>query len=1190
MAQVVATFDANISPYQAAMEKIKGATGTATKATSGMSQRVHQAMSSIGKTTTVAGAAMTAMGVSAMKSYGSFQQSLNKAAVIAGGTSKDIGKLSDMANRMGAELPLSAQDAADAMVAMAQDGASIKTITKEFPAIAQAATATGDDLQTTASVVQQSMNVWGKSLKSPQQAAAILTSTANMSNASISDMQQAIATIGGTASNAGFGMGDMSEAIGLMTNKGFSAAQASMDLNHAILQMQAPSAKAKKEMNALGLSFTDSSGKMKPFPTILREVAAATDGMSASQKTAALKTMFNTAGMQAMLPLLASVEDKSGSTTTSWDAYAKAQDKASGSTQAATKFLQDQANEMQQNLGSKIEQVGGNWESLRNKAMEATSGVNSGIVDMINKTLEWASSSNSAGASAIRSFVGLTPVIGAAMTGMGSFLTVANGVSTFFMNFKEFMPTLGSALVNPWTLGLAAVVGFVAILVKAYNQSETFRNAVSAIADAFNSVFGPAIQSAISFIKNLWTSITGGSGGAKSAIDNLAGAIGDGLGTALNAIDWEGVFGTAKTIIETVVNVVKTLVTTISSVVQGFMQTKTAAATWEAIVAVVKAVWNVIKTVVTVLGTVIGAVVKVVSAFLQLEPVQGVFKLIGAAIGTVVTVIAKVITAVANMVSAILNPAETIKTIWNGISDFFSGLWTGITTNAQTMWADFTSMFSPIVEGVKTAWNGLGEFFTGLWTDITTGAQTGWQAFSDTMSGVWQGIVTGAAPIWNGLTSFFGNLWTGIQTTMSNQWQVISGSLSTSWQGILDIAGGVWGMLKDAIMGPVLVVLDALTGDWTQLGADISMIWNDIISNGKQIWDGLVGYFSGIWQYISGTASNVWNGITSTLSSLWSTAVSTGKEKWSSFKSDMSSIWSSIKTNTSNTWTGIKTKVTTSVSNAVTSAKGKWANFKSNTATTWANMKSNVSSSWANMKSKITTSAQSAASKAKGSWSSLKSSASTTWSNMKSSASSSWSSMKTTIGTAASNMVTSARTSWTGFKTAASTAVSNVKSSFNSLSWFSLFNAGSKIINSLKQGMEKAFNGVKSFVSGIAGWIRSHKGPISYDAKLLIPAGNAIMDGLNKGLQTQFGTVQKNVSSMADRLAGSVSGVVSDLNAGDLAMSAASYTAGDMMQSISDEERIEPVFIVHNELVGDKIQTIVKRGEKADATKGTYFR
>ena len=210
-------------------------------------------MEGIGTGMTVAGAAITAMGVKSLKSFGQFEASLNQAAVVAGGTAKDIGQLDDLANKMGADLPLSAQDCADAMIEMARNGAGIKDIKAQFPAIAQAATAAGADIKVTAGVVQESMNIWGKSLESPQQAAAILVQTANASNASIEDMQQALATIGGTATNADMSMQVTSEAIGLLTNRGFSAAQASIDLNHAIIQMVSPSKTAKNAMTELGI-------------------------------------------------------------------------------------------------------------------------------------------------------------------------------------------------------------------------------------------------------------------------------------------------------------------------------------------------------------------------------------------------------------------------------------------------------------------------------------------------------------------------------------------------------------------------------------------------------------------------------------------------------------------------------------------------------------------------------------------------------------------------------------------------------------------------------------------------------------------------------------------------------------------------------------------------------------------------
>lgn len=391
---------------------------------------VEKNYGSVGKAMVGIGAATTAMGVSSLKSFGQFQQSLNTAAVVAGGTAKDISGLSDVANKMGADLPLSAQEASDAMVEMARNGASVNQIKEQFPAIAQAATAAGSDLQATAGVVQQAMNIWGNSLKSPQQAAEILVQTANMSNASIEDMQQAMATIGGTAKLAGMNLADTSEAIGLLTNKGFSAAQASDDLNHAILQMMAPSSVAKKTMDDLGLSFTDAQGKMKPFPQILSEVAQSLDGMSKSEQTAALKAMFGTAGMQAIAPLLDSIKDKSDNSSTSWAAWAQQVDKVAGSSDKATKSLKDQADEMQKNVGAQIEQLGGNWEALRNTAMASSGGVNGAVLSMMNNTLEWANSSHSGIAKVIRGFIGLSPVIGPAVTAVGGFLTSAGKIAS----------------------------------------------------------------------------------------------------------------------------------------------------------------------------------------------------------------------------------------------------------------------------------------------------------------------------------------------------------------------------------------------------------------------------------------------------------------------------------------------------------------------------------------------------------------------------------------------------------------------------------------------------------------------------------------------------------------------------------------------------------------------------------------
>ncbi len=83
-----------------------------------------------------------------------------------------------------------------------------------------------------------------------------------------------------------------------------------------------------------------------------------------------------------------------------------------------------------------------------------------------------------------------------------------------------------------------------------------------------------------------------------------------------------------------------------------------------------------------------------------------------------------------------------------------------------------------------------------------------------------------------------------------------------------------------------------------------------------------------------------------------------------------------------------------------------------------------------------------------------------------------------------------------------------------------LVDAGRRIIGGFLDGLKSGFTAVQDWVGGIADWIAQHKGPISYDAKLLIPHGNAIMQGLGVGLTAGFSAyVMGTVSGMSSQIA-----------------------------------------------------------------------
>ena len=251
-----------------------------------------------------AATAVTALGGAAIKVGSDFEAGMSEVQAVSGASGEALEQLKEKAKEMGAKTKFSATESAEAMNYMAMAGWKTEEMLGGIEGIMNLAAASGEDLATTSDIVTDALTAFGMSASDSTHFADILAAASSNANTNVGLMGETFKYVAPLAGSLGYSAEDTATAIGLMANAGIKGSQAGTSLRSIMTRLAKPTKESQAAMDALGLSITDSSGKMKPLSEIVGDMRKGFSGLTEDEK-ASYAAMLG--GQEAMSGLLAIV-------------------------------------------------------------------------------------------------------------------------------------------------------------------------------------------------------------------------------------------------------------------------------------------------------------------------------------------------------------------------------------------------------------------------------------------------------------------------------------------------------------------------------------------------------------------------------------------------------------------------------------------------------------------------------------------------------------------------------------------------------------------------------------------------------------------------------------------------------------------------------------------------------------------
>ncbi|EJR82892.1 phage tail tape measure protein, TP901 family, core region [Bacillus cereus VD156] len=410
-----------------------------------------------------------------------FESQTRKAAILTGGSYNQVKKdILDMAKTS----VYSTGQVAAAYAEMGAKGFNAAQSTAALPGVLSAAAASGEDLGLVANTITSALNAFGLEASESGRVADILAQAANQSAAGMLDMNYAFKYAAGPAHTLGISMEELAASIGIMVDAGSTGESAGTALRASLLRLVSPPKAAAKALDKLGITTTDSNGKMKSLAQIMGELQKGMANYTDAQKASTMAAIFGTEAVSGMLNLMNAGPEKINEMTKALENSAGSSKKAAdamlegwaGALTQMESALDAAARAFTDALAPAITFASDKIASLANWFSDLPSSVQTVIATTVAATTAFLIFGTVLGIM-INSIGGGIIMFGTFIGWLGKSATVAKLASAAMVGLRAAF----AFLTGPIGIAVMALTAVGVALSQLYQRNESFRNSINSV-------------------------------------------------------------------------------------------------------------------------------------------------------------------------------------------------------------------------------------------------------------------------------------------------------------------------------------------------------------------------------------------------------------------------------------------------------------------------------------------------------------------------------------------------------------------------------------------------------------------------------------------------------------------------------------------------------------------------------------